>query len=100
MTEDIDRPPVRDLETRKRRAAYRASHRGTKEMDWLVGRYADAHLENFGEPDLAHFEQFLELPDPELQKWLLEPDPAVSGDFADLVGRIRAFHGMTRSAGS
>ena len=33
-----------DLEIRRRRAAYRAHHRGTKEMDWLVGRYADAHL--------------------------------------------------------
>ena len=31
-----------DLEMRRRRAAYRASHRGTKEMDIILGRYAEA----------------------------------------------------------
>ena len=33
-----------DVETRRRRAAYRASHRGTKEMDWMLGRYAERAL--------------------------------------------------------
>ena len=33
-----------DLEMRRRRAAYRARHRGTKEMDSLLGRFADAQL--------------------------------------------------------
>ena len=33
-----------DAETRRRRAAYRACHRGTKEMDWILGRFAEAAL--------------------------------------------------------
>ncbi len=86
-----------DLETRRRRAAYRANHRGTKEMDWLVGRFADAHLDDWGETALAEFEQFLELPDPELQKWILEPGTGVGDTFVELIASIRAFHGLAQT---
>ena len=33
-----------DAETRRRRAVYRACHRGTKEMDWILGRFAERSL--------------------------------------------------------
>ena len=33
-----------DIEIRRRRAAYRACHRGTKEMDVVLGRFAQARL--------------------------------------------------------
>ena len=86
-----------DLDTRRRRAAYRANHRGTKEMDWLVGRFADAHLDGFGEEKLAQFERFLELPDPELQKWILEPGHTAAVEFGELITEIRVFHGLARA---
>ena len=35
-----------DLETIRKRALYRATHRGTMEMDWLLGRFAEAHLKD------------------------------------------------------
>ena len=41
-----------DLDIRRRRAAYRAAHRGTKEMDIMLGRYADATLPTLADPDL------------------------------------------------
>lgn len=82
-----------DLESRRRRALYRAHHRGTKEMDWLVGRFADARLDGLEGEGLALFERFLELPDPELQRWLM--DGATPGTaFIGLVAEIRAFHGL------
>ena len=31
-----------DVERRRRRAVYRACHRGTKEMDWILGRFRAA----------------------------------------------------------
>lgn len=86
-----------DLEMRRRRAAWRASHRGTKEMDVLLGRFAAAALPGMRDPALAQFEQFLALPDPELQKWLLNGAPA-SEDFADLVRNVQTFHGLTSEA--
>lgn len=81
-----------DLETRRRRAVYRATHRGTREMDWLMGRYAEKTLPGMDEDQLARFEQFLSLPDPELQKWLMAPDAPTDIEFADLIEEVRQFH--------
>lgn len=82
------------LDARRRRAAYRAAHRGTKEMDIVIGRYAEARLPGFDEPMLTRFEQFLSLPDPDLQRWFFEPETAHGLAFADLVADIRRFHGL------
>ncbi|MEM7775649.1 MAG: succinate dehydrogenase assembly factor 2 [Pseudomonadota bacterium] len=91
---------VEDLDTRRRRALYRANHRGTKEMDWMLGRFANAAVADMDPSELSVFEQFIAISDPELQPWLMDtpaqlpvapPDPA----FADLIGRVRAFHGLT-----
>lgn len=89
-----------DLETRRRRAAYRAHHRGTKEMDWLVGRFADAYLDDLSESALAEFEWFLELPDPELQKWILDTSGPTGGAFDELITAIRVFHGLAGPSGA
>lgn len=104
VTRDADSAERDNLDIRRRRLAYRANHRGTKEMDWLVGRYADAYLETLNDPALSEFERFLELPEPQLQKWLLEPESVTAvefvGEFAELIARIRAFHGLTTPAKS
>jgi len=82
------------LDIRRRKAAYRAAHRGTKEMDIMLGRYAEATLPGLADPALARFEQFLSLPDPELQNWLLTPSPPPVTDFSGLIAEIRRFHGI------
>lgn len=83
-----------DLEIRRRRAAYRAAHRGTKEMDILLGRYAETQLPGFGEAELTRFERFLSLPDPDLQGWFFAPETVAGLEFADLIASIREFHGL------
>jgi antitoxin CptB len=84
-----------DLDMRRRRAAWRAAHRGTKELDLLVGRYAEARLSGMSGAELARFEDFLAASEPELQAWLLAPlSEAADGPFADLVAEIRSFHGL------
>lgn len=85
---------IDDLETRRRRAAWRASHRGTKELDMLIGRFALAKLPEMGDAELRRFEGFLDLEDPQLQAWLLAPVIAVALDYADIVGAVRQFHGL------
>lgn len=85
-----------DLETRRRRAAYRATHRGTKEMDWLLGRYGEANLAGMGEPELTTFERLLTLPDPDLQSWILSGEVGTENELSDLVASIRAFHGLDK----
>jgi antitoxin CptB len=83
-----------DLDVRRRRAAFRATHRGTKELDALIGRFATAHLPLMEGARLATFEQFLAVADPTLQNWIFGKEAISGSAFADLVGEIRAFHGL------
>lgn len=87
-----------DLETRRRRASYRAHHRGTKEMDVLVGRYADARLGGYSGEQIDRFERFMTIPDPALQQWIFSGEGYSGIEFEDLVNDIRAFHGLGAEA--
>ncbi|WP_414462640.1 succinate dehydrogenase assembly factor 2 [Hyphomicrobium sp. DY-1] len=87
-----------ELETRRRRASYRAHHRGTKEMDVLVGRYADDRLPGYSGEEIARFERFLTIPDPALQQWIFSGEGFAGIEFEDLVNDIRAFHGLSATA--
>lgn len=80
------------LDIRRKRARYRAWHRGTKEMDLIMGRFADAELASMGEEDIAAFERLIEIGDPELYSWVLG-NAAVPRELAHpLIERLKAFH--------
>lgn len=85
-----------DLEMRRRRAAYRASHRGTKEMDLILGRFADAHLAGMGAEEMSDFEQLIALPDPVLTQWFSQDETPAEPQFAELIAAMRAFHGLAQ----
>ncbi len=91
---------MRDVEIRRRRAAYRASHRGTKEMDHLMGRFAEARLAAYESDALARFERLLALPDPTLQVWIFSGRGFDGIEFSDLIHDIRAFHGLSQPGSS
>jgi antitoxin CptB len=54
------------LDDRRKRLLFRCWHRGTREMDLIVGRFADAHLPDLSDAELTELEQLIELPDPDL----------------------------------
>jgi antitoxin CptB len=83
-----------DAENRRRRATYRATHRGNKEMDWLLGRFALARLAAMPIEALMAFERLLLIPDPHLYDMILHPEVAPAGEHAPLVTELRAFHGL------
>jgi antitoxin CptB len=86
--------PAHTLDARRRKALYRAHYRGTKEMDWLLGKYADAMVAGMSEVALAEFEQLLALQDPDLNIWILNPARITQPEFAPLVDAIRNFHAI------
>ena len=87
-----------DLDTRRRRALYRAAHRGTKEMDILLSQFADAHLASLPDDMLEKFEGLLAVADPTLQGWIFATESVGTSEFAALVLDIRAFHGLEPQA--
>ena len=60
-----------DLERRRRRLAFRARHRGMKELDLLIGGFADRHLAELSAAQLDRFEALLDLPEPLMYSWLM-----------------------------
>ena len=86
--------PMPSLEERRRRAHYRAAHRGTREMDWLLGRYAEAVVPAMSQADLMDFERLLTVPDPALHAWILLGEDMQDSEFAPLILAIRRFHGL------
>lgn len=63
--------PTETIEIRRKRLLWRASHRGTREMDLLLGGFARAHIESFSAAELDELEAIIGLPDPQLMGWVL-----------------------------
>lgn len=87
-----------DFEMRRRRAAYRASHRGTKEMDFILGRFAEARLSGMTAEELGDFERLIALPDPLLSQWFSQSAAPDETAFAALIGALRTYHGLAAPA--
>ncbi len=83
--------PIDDLATRRRRVRYRAWHRGTKEMDLVLGPYADAHAEGLDRAGLDRLEALMSEEDTDLLKWVMGQDIPPPGFDVELLGRIVAF---------
>ena len=58
-----------DFEIKRKRLLFRSKHRGTKEMDILLGGFYEENMHGFREEELAEFEHILELPDDDLYAW-------------------------------
>jgi antitoxin CptB len=76
--------------TNKRRARlyYQSWHRGTREMDLLLGSFADAHLNAFTPEQLDRYEALLEQSDPDLYDWITgkqAPPPEMTHDVMQLL---------------
>ena len=80
-----------DSAMRLRRLRYRAWHRGTKEMDLLLGPYADARLEGMDAAELDRFETLLEEADTDLLKWLMGQEPTPADADAELLADLLKF---------
>lgn len=85
-------PADADDGVRRRRLVFRAWHRGTREMDLLMGEFADAHAASLSVDDLDAFEALMEAPDPEVFGWLTGAKPTPPNYDTPLLRQMRAFH--------
>lgn len=80
-----------DLAVRRRRLRWRAWHRGTRELDLILGPFLDARLGACGPEDLARLEALMSEDDTDLLRWMTgQAMPPPSADPA-LVIEIRDF---------
>ena len=60
---------------RLQRLRFRSWHRGMREMDLVLGTFADAHLSHFGPEELDQYEALLSESDPDLYNWITGAHP-------------------------
>lgn len=85
------------MDPRRRRALYRATHRGTKEMDFILGQFAEAEIGNLSEIELDLLERLIEAPDTELYEWVTGRAETPSEHDTEILRRLRAFHAAPRA---
>lgn len=78
-----------DIETRRKRALYRAQHRGTQEMDILIGGYVADHLSKLDSSMLDRLEALMDNEETDLQAWLMGQRDVPEKADHDLIARIR-----------
>jgi antitoxin CptB len=84
------------LDVRQRRLLYRSWHRGTREMDLIMGRFADAAVATLTAAELDEFERLSDAPDPDLYAWITGERPVAPEHDTALFRRLRAFAGDDR----
>ena len=79
------------LDDRRKRLLFRCWHRGTREMDLILGRFADAEIANLTDVELAQLEHLIEVPDQDLYA-SMSGQAAVAAEYDNgLFDRIKSF---------
>jgi len=79
------------LEIRRKRLMYRSQHRGTKELDLVLGRFAAARLDTLNAGQIDRFEALLEAPSPLVYAWVIGQDDPPPDMDTDILLLLRDF---------
>lgn len=65
-------------ENKRKRLLFRSWHRGTRELDLLMGSFAERNLPDMSDEELDLYDVILTHPDPDIYNWIVgqEPTPA------------------------
>jgi antitoxin CptB len=78
------------LDVRRRKALFRSWHRGMREMDLVLGGFADQAIETLTDAELDQYEQILTENDADLLAWVTGEKPVPFGLATPLFDRILA----------
>lgn len=77
------------LDERRRRILFRAWRRGMREMDLVMGQFADANLPTMSEAQLDAFERLLDAPDSRVLAWITGEETTPPEVDAPLIARVK-----------
>ena len=80
------------LDARRRRLLFRSWHRGIREVDLILGRFADARLAAMVEGELDQYEKLLDVPTPDILAWVMGERPVPPEQATPLLAAIIDFH--------
>lgn len=79
------------MDDRRKKLKFRAWRRGFREIDLILGRFADARLAELDDEGLDAFEALLEAPDQDVYLWITEEVAAPPQYDTPTLAQIRAF---------
>ena len=81
-----------NLSARQKKLLFRAWHRGTREADLMMGRFAERHIEHWDETHLDLFEEFLDEADADIFDWVTGKLPMPVLPCAVFLEQMQAFY--------
>lgn len=79
------------MDDRRKRLKFRVWRRGFREIDLILGGFADAHAAEMDEARLSAFEALLLVPDNDVYDWITGAAPAPPEYDTPILAQIRAF---------
>ena len=76
----------------KKKIIYRSSHRGTKEMDLLLGNFVKNNINLLNYEELIQLEVILSIEDQVLQKWLFSKrslNPVLNSNVSEMIKKFK-----------
>ena len=70
---------------------YRSWHRGTKELDLILGNFISENIQNLSDDEIENYEILLNCEDPDIYKWIVNQEEPFKTSLKDLIGKIRAY---------
>jgi antitoxin CptB len=86
------------LNDRRKRLLFRCWHRGTREMDLILGRFADAEIGILADLELTQLEHLIDLPDPDLYSAFAGEAQLAPEYLTPLFDRIKTFRNLDKPA--
>ena len=83
--------PEDNISIKRKQLIFRSWHRGTREIDLLLGKFAEAHIPRLDERQLAAYDRFLNNSDPDIFNWITGQEPVPPAEDNDVVALMLAF---------
>ncbi|WP_244427207.1 succinate dehydrogenase assembly factor 2 [Methyloferula stellata] len=92
MDQPLKTPSRADLDLRRRRILFRSWHRGMREMDLILGGFAEAKVADLSDAELDDFEILLDATDRDVFGWVTGEFETPANFDTGLFRKICAFH--------
>jgi antitoxin CptB len=80
------------LDPRRKKIIFRAWHRGMREMDLIMGRFAESRIDAMSDAELDTFELLIEAPDRDLLAWITGREETPVNYDTSVLRALKAFH--------
>lgn len=80
-----------EMQPYQKRLMYKSTHRGTKEMDLMLGSFAKNNLQTLNKEVLKNYDQLLDEPDTRLFDWIVLKHNTFQPAYTDLIHKIRQY---------